>query len=124
MDPITLAIIGALAKLSENVVADAYQALKAAIANKCGVDSDVAKAVEEIEKKPDSAGRKETLKEEVVNAKIDRDPELIKLANALIERLKELPDGQTVINQTVTGNDNIFSGSGSVTVSNRPKKTT
>jgi hypothetical protein len=123
LDPITIAIVGALAKLSENVIADAYQALKAAIADKCGIDSDVAKAVEEIEKKPDSSGRKETLREEIVNTKIDSDPELIKLANALIEKLRELPGGQSVINQTVTGNNNIFSGSGNVTVTDKPNKT-
>jgi len=121
MDPITVAIVGALAKLSESVISDAYQALKMAIADKYGVDSDVAQAVEEIEKKPDSAGRKEILREEVASAKIDKDPELLRLANALIEKLKALPDGQSVINQTVTGDNNIFSGSGNVTVSKRPK---
>src|SRR5262245_16819512 len=119
MDPITLAIIGALAKLSDNVIMDAYTALKAAIAHKCGVDSDLAKAVENVEKKPDSAGRKETLKEEVAAAKADYDPDLLKAAENLIAELKNLPDGQTIINQTVTGNENIFSGTGNVTVTKK-----
>jgi len=119
MDPITLAIIGALSKLSENVIADAYQALKAAIAQKCGVDSDVAKAVENLEKKPESTGRIETLKEEIVAAKVDQDTDLVKAANELIAKLKDFPDAQTIINQTVKGNQNIFSGTGNVTGTNK-----
>jgi hypothetical protein len=120
MDPITLAITGALAKLGESVIADAYQALKAAIAQKCGVDSDVTKAVENLEQKPDSTGRLETLKEEVVAAKVDQDPDLLKAANALLSKLKDFPAGQTIINQTVMGNKNIFSGTGNVTGTNKP----
>lgn len=119
MDPITLAITSALAKLSENVIADAYQALKAAIAHKCGIDSDVAKAVENLEKKPESAGRIETLREEVVAAKVDQDPDLVKTANALLSKLRDFPDAQTIINQTVRGNQNIFSGTGNVTGTNK-----
>jgi hypothetical protein len=120
MDPITLAITGALAKLGESVIADTYQALKAAIAQKCGVDSEVTKAVENLEKKPDSTGRLETLKEEVVAAKVDQDPDLLQAANALLSKLKDFPAGQTIINQTVTGNKNIFSGTGNVTGTNKP----
>jgi hypothetical protein len=119
MDPISLAIIGALAKLSEGVIADAYQALKAAIAHKCGLESDVVKAVENLEKKPDSTGRKETLQEEVVAAGVDQDPGLVKAANALLSKLKEVPEGQTIIKQTVRGNQNIFSGTGDVTGTNK-----
>ena len=119
MDPITLAIIGALSKLSENVISDAYQALKNAIAHKCGVDSEVVKAVQNLEKKPDSKGRVETLQEEVLAAKIDHDPELLKASNALLSKLKDFPEAQTIINQTVTGNQNIFSGTGNVTGTNK-----
>ena len=116
MDPITLAIVAALAKLSENVISDAYQALKAAIAQKCGVDSEVVKAIESVESKPDSSGRKETLKEEVANAKIEQNPELVQLANDVLARLKEVPGGQTIINQNVSGSNHTFSGSGDVTI--------
>jgi HetE-like protein len=119
MDPITLAVVSALAKLSENVIADAYQALKAAIAQKCGVDSDVTQALENLEKKPDSNGRIETLKEEVVAAKIDQDQDLLNAAQALLSKLKDVPGGQTIINQTITGNQNIFSGTGNVTGTNK-----
>jgi len=90
MDPISVAIFGALGKLSADAITESYHALKAAIAKKYGVDSDITKAVDDVEKKPDSTGRKETLKEELANAKLDNDPELVKLAETLIEKLKEL----------------------------------
>ena len=115
MDPIALAIISALANLGESVIADAYEALKAAIAHKFGVESDITKAIKNLEKKPESSGRKETLKEEVIAAKVDQDTDLVEVANALLLKLKDLPDGQTVINQTIKGNKNIFSGTGNVT---------
>lgn len=107
MDPITLAIVSALGKLGENVIKDAYDALKAAIAQKCGVDADLTKAVEEVEKKPTSTGRKETLKEEITAAKADQDPELLKLAKTLLDKLNELedqPKNSTVIKQQAGDN--------------------
>lgn len=109
MDPITLAIYGALGKLSETVIADSYQALKAAIAQKCGVNSDVAKAIDDAEKKPESPGRKETLKEEITNAKIDNDPEVLKLANTLIEKVNEL-DKSGSVTKTTFQNTNVSGG--------------
>jgi len=120
MDPVTTAIVTALGKLGEIAIMDAYEALKAAIAHKCGVDSDLVGAVEKLEEKPDSAGRKEMLKEEVAEAKADQDPDIRRAAEALLEKLKVLPDGQTVITQTVDGNQNIFSGTGDVAVINEP----
>jgi hypothetical protein len=119
MDPITVAIIAALANLSQSVIKDAYTALKVAIAQKCGVDSDLLQAIDKLEGKPDSAGRKEVLREEVAAAKADKDPELTKLAETLLGKLKDLPNGQTVITQTVKGDRNIFSGTGDVTVTHR-----
>src|SRR5689334_17499960 len=109
MDMITLAIVGALAKLSETIIADAYQALKAVIVMKWGVDSDLSKAVKEVEKKPNSLGRQETLKEEVAAAKADQDPDLLKAAEVLLSKLKNQPDRELNLNQNVTGDRNIFS---------------
>ncbi len=107
MDPITLAIVSALSKLGENVIKDAYEALKNAIAHKCGVDADLTKAVEGLEKKPASNGRKETLKEEVVAVKADQDPDILKLAQTLLDKLDELedhPKSSTVIKQQAGDN--------------------
>ncbi len=121
MDPITMAIVAALAKLSETVIADGYQALKAVIARKFGASSDLATAVESVEQKPESEGRQATLSEEVAAAKADQDPELRQAAEALLARLKEVPPGQTVVEQTVTGDKNIFSGTGDITVGDPPR---
>jgi hypothetical protein len=119
VDPISLAIVGALANLGQQAVKDGYEALKTLIARKFGPDSDLSKAVDGVEKKPDSDGRKGTLQEEIAAARADKDPEVLKLAQALIEKIKEQPGGQTIINQNVTGNGNIFSASGNVTVTNQ-----
>jgi hypothetical protein len=119
MDPITLAIIAGLAKVSEAAIMDGYNALKAVIAHKFGSDSDLAKAVENVEKKPDSAGRRDVLQEEVAAVKANQDPDLLKAAESLLAKIKEVPGGQTTIQQAVTGDKNIFSGSGNVTVTNQ-----
>jgi hypothetical protein len=55
----------------------------------------------------------------VVAARIDQDTDLLNAANLLLSKLKEFPEGQTIINQTVTGNQNIFSGTGNVTGTNK-----
>jgi 3-methyladenine DNA glycosylase/8-oxoguanine DNA glycosylase len=116
MDAILTAIFAALGKLSETVVKDGYEALKAVIRRKFGKDSDLSDAVEKLEKNPTSSGRKETLKEELVAAKADQDTEIVQAAQALLEKIKALPGGKQLIQQTVSGNQNIFSVTGDVTV--------
>ena len=122
MDPITLAIFGALGHLGENVIKDAYEALKAAIAQKCGVKSDLTMAVENLEKKPDSEGRKVTLKEEIELAKADKDSDILAVAETQLEKLKAFPSKQVGVQQTIVGDGDIFSGTGDVKVTNQPRK--
>ena len=69
MDPITTAIIAALANLSKDVIKDGYNALKAALKKKFGSESDLVDAVEGLEKKPDSKARQAMLQEEVAVVK-------------------------------------------------------
>jgi hypothetical protein len=110
MDPITTAIMAALAagvasgslKVGQDLVCDAYEALKNLLKKKCGEKDDLIEAVENLETKPDSAGRKATLEEEVASAKVDRDPEVLEAAQTLLNHLKKLPDGEQHI-QTATG---------------------
>jgi disulfide oxidoreductase YuzD len=71
-------------------VKDAYEGLKALIKKKFAEkgktdDSDI---VDKHEKKPDSEGVKTLLKEELLEAKIDRDAEVIKTAEELLKQLK------------------------------------
>ena len=119
MEPITTAIIAALAKLAEPAVKDAYDGLKTLLINKFGKNSELVEAVEKVEAKPDSLGRQTMLQEEVLVAKVEQDPEILKAAEVLIEQIKAQPGGQQVthnVTQTVTGSQNTFSGTGNVSV--------
>ena len=105
MDPITTAIVAALAagvaasakEVGQKVIVDAYDALKTTLKKRFGPDSDLAEAVETLEKKPESAGRQTTVQEEVAAAKAAGDPELQELAQALIEALKSTPEGEKAV---------------------------
>jgi hypothetical protein len=128
MDPVTAAIIAAvlagaaagLTDTAKTAIADAYTGLKGLLKRKFGEGSEVVKAAAGVESKPDSAGRKEMLKEEVAAAKADQDPEIFAAAKALLEKINAQPSGSQII-QTVTGNQNIvISGAGNVVNINRP----
>jgi hypothetical protein len=103
MDPITTAIVAALANsLSQNVCKDSYGALKDALKKKFGHQSDLVDAVDKLEKKPDSEARQDILQEEVEIAKANDDPDIRKLVQDLLDQIKEQPGGQAMINQTQT----------------------
>jgi len=111
MDPVTTAILVALATSvatgvgevgGEKVIADAYDALKATLKRKFGEKDEVVKAVESVEAKPDSAGRRATLEEEVAAAQADQDPEVLQAAVALLDLIEAQPGGERHI-QTVIG---------------------
>lgn len=102
MDVITTAIIAALAALSKDAIQDSYNSLKSALKKKFGSESEVVDAVEGLEKKPDSKGRQATLQEEIENAKVNDDAQIVQLAQDLLNKLKDEPGGQKIINQTQT----------------------
>ena len=116
MDPVTNAIIAAItagmARVSEQAVLDSYNALKELIKRKFGPDSEIAKAVENVEAKPESTGRKETLKEEVEAAKAHQDPEILEAAQIVLDKLKAQSIDAQII-QTATGNQIAQAGLGS-----------
>lgn len=118
MDPITLAITTALGNLGQTVIKDAYDALKEALQQKFGIDSELVQAVDKLEQKPDSKGRQAVLQEEVEVSKAVQSPELVRLAEGLIDKLNELSGVQVEILQDVDikGNRNIVTGQGDVTV--------
>lgn len=99
MDPITTAIVAGLAGVGKDAIKDSYNALKSALKKKFGETSDLAEAVDKLEKKPDSEGRKATLQEEIEAVNAHKDAEIIQLAQALLEKLNEQPGGQQIINQ-------------------------
>jgi hypothetical protein len=101
MDPITTAIAAAvLTDLSKDAIKGSYKALKDALKKKFGAESDLVDAVDKLEKKPDSEGRKATVQEEVSVAKANEEPEILKLAQDLLDKIKEQPGGQEINNQT------------------------
>ena len=81
-------------KVVESAVVDAYQGLKAALRRKFGDDSGVVEAVDKLEQKPDSETRKALLQEEVEAAGVDRDPEVRKAAQDLLDRVEAQPSGE------------------------------
>ncbi len=109
MEPFTTVILSALAagaaagvtEAGKKLVVDGYEALKAALTAKFGADSELADAVAGLEKHPDSDGRKQTLHEEIVAAKAQEDPELVKLAQALLDQIESQPGGAQHIQNAV-----------------------
>ena len=110
MEPITAtAIVAALAagvaasagKIGENVLLDSYAALKELLKRRFGSDSRVVKAVDDLEAKPDSEGRKRTLREEVDEAGADEDPQIRDVAQQLVAHIEAQPGGDKHLQQAI-----------------------
>jgi len=103
MEPIiTTAIVSGIASLGKNIIKDGYGKLKNHLVEKYGGDSDLVDAVERFEKKPDSEARKAAIQEEVELSGAENSEDVVSLAQDLIEKIKEQPGGQDIINQTQT----------------------
>jgi hypothetical protein len=93
MDPISAAIIAAVAaglgQTTKTAIADAYQALKGLLGRHFGGDSDVVKAVDTLEEKPDSKARQNMVEEEIAATDAASQPEIVAAAQELLERVKE-----------------------------------
>ena len=94
MDPLS-AIVGALVagasaaatNVASRAVSDAYDGLKSIIATRFNRKA----AVEMIEEKPDSRAAQEGLEGTLREAKVDQDPDVMRLAEILAAALKDLP---------------------------------
>jgi hypothetical protein len=119
MDPITVilaALVAGTAKAAGDAVPDAYKGLKALIQKKFAGKPVAESMLERHEKDPDKyAG---PLEDELVDAGVDKDEEILKAAQELLNQVKAQPGGQQIINQSVS---NIkyaaTSGSGNATIS-------
>jgi DNA-binding MurR/RpiR family transcriptional regulator len=89
MEPITIAVIAALGKMSEAAIADGYQALKALLKSKFGEQSDIAVAAEKLEQDPQSQARKAVLDEEARKVEASKDDDLREAVDNLLTRLSE-----------------------------------
>jgi hypothetical protein len=111
MDPISLAVITAIVtgvtaasgKIAEQAIVDSYNGLKSLIKRKFGDQSEVAKAIEGVESRPDSDARKATLKEEVELAKANDDAEILAKAQELLDKIKQQPGGVQQVQQIASG---------------------
>jgi hypothetical protein len=131
MDPITMAIVAALTagatsgltQVAKATITDAYQGLKNMIKKKIGDKSDVITSIEIFEAKPQSVGRQQTLNEEIVDAQLAQDQDILQAAQSLLSLIKAEPGGERHIQQ-VTGNYNaVVQGSGNATVNvNQPEQ--
>ena len=92
MDPISTAIVAALSagaisgltETSKTTITDTYARLKDLIIKKFGVRSDVVQAINQLEAKPESTDRKETLQEEITAVKVEQDHEILAVARQML----------------------------------------
>ncbi len=103
MDPITLiltALVAGAAKAAGDAAPDAYKGLKALIQKKFAGKPEAEMALAKHEEKPKVW--EEPLKEALVELGVDQDQEVLKKAQALLDKIKEQSGGQEIINQTQT----------------------
>jgi hypothetical protein len=87
MDIVTPTLIAALSMLSESVIKDAYDKLKKALISKPDDPEDLLKAIELLEERPESEGRREVLREEIQTSKVYLDVEVIQAARTQLCKL-------------------------------------
>lgn len=106
MDPVSLALITAVSAGVTSTITDAtkaslvasYMALKTRLLEKISsLHPKVPQALAELEASPTSQARQTVLVEEVVTAQISHDPELLDLAQALLQQIQQTPTGSQII---------------------------
>ena len=95
----TLALKAALGEAAK----DAYKNLKQRIVERYGDKGDVVSTLERLEKKPESEGRRITLKEELAETGADADEELLQEAQRLLREAD--PEGAEAGRYEVTASD-------------------
>ncbi|WP_375515380.1 hypothetical protein [uncultured Nostoc sp.] len=99
MDTITTAIVTAVsAGLAKDLITDSYNSFKNVLKRKFGEKSDLLNAMDELEKKPDCEAHKATVQQEVEVAKVNNDLEMLQLAQDLLDKIKQQPGAQKIIN--------------------------
>lgn len=117
MDPVTLvvsALLGGLAAgLTDTAKAatkDMYDALKARLMKKAEANEDAQDAIAKVEKQPASKARQELLKEELGKLPLENDEDLLKLAQSLLDALREPGDKAGKYNVDIQNSQGIVVG--------------
>jgi hypothetical protein len=127
MDPISTIVaalaagaVAATTDVAAQAVKDGYAAFKDLLVSKLGGQSDVAAALEGVERKPESEARQAVLKEELEAAGAGQDAEVVQSAGALLDLLKEhgLAAGPSY-RATLSGSGAIAQGEGAVAAGER-----
>ena len=97
MDPVTTALLSAISSglnnLATDAAKDAYKTAKHLIKQKLGISS----VIDELEANPESRQRQTRLIEELAAKEAGADPELVALAQRLIEAIKETEAGRKTL---------------------------
>lgn len=124
MDPvatIVAALVGGAVAGSKDVVAqavkDGYAGLKGLVLGKLGRREALQAALHDLERTPDSQGRKLTLHEELTAAGAARDPEILSMAEAFLKLLREhSPADGSVAQAKLRGSGAIAQGPGATAI--------
>ncbi|GJL51498.1 MAG: hypothetical protein NPIRA01_27250 [Nitrospirales bacterium] len=118
MDPVTLilgAFMAAAAVVGSEMVKDGYEALKAKLMERDTEESDIEGAIAGVEKKPQSASRREVLREELEAFSFKEGDPIIPLAQELLEILrKERHLSQETYQAILKGSGAIVQGEGAM----------
>ncbi len=113
---LTAGAAGGISEVAKKAVSDGYSGLKALIDKKFGGHGDVTAAIKNLQAKPESPGRQQTLTEELKATNAFADQELLSAAQSLLELIKALPqESQNV--QNIVGNFNAQARGGTASVS-------
>ncbi|MBV9689014.1 MAG: hypothetical protein JO202_04810 [Ktedonobacteraceae bacterium] len=124
IDPVSLALITALGAGVTNTITTAtqatlaagYRALKDCLLTKIGLTyPEVGHALAKLEAAPASQARQAVLVEEVTTAQVPQDPQLMTLAQALLEKIEQTPAGSQLIHHV---QNSAISHSGAATTYN------
>jgi len=100
MDPITTAIVAALAAgVTQGTVADAYNGVKQLIKTKFENKNDFIVAIDKLEQKPQSNARQMELQEQIEENNLDKHTDIVELAKKLIDELNKSSDNEKHIMQ-------------------------
>jgi len=98
MDPISTAITAALAAgFTQSTVVEAYNGIKFLIKTKFGNNNDIISAIDRLEQRPHSNARQMELQEQVEENHLDKNIDIVEVAEKLIKEMKASGDEKHVM---------------------------